>query len=342
MRAIRIHEHGGPEKLVLEEIAEPRANATEVLVKVKACALNHLDIWTRKGLPNVRIPLPIIPGSDISGEIAEAGNLVKDFRKGDPVIVSPGISCGGCYFCVNGEENLCRDYKIFGYMIDGGYAEYVCVPERNLVHKPENISYEEAAAIPLVSLTAWNMLVKKAKIKPGELVLVIGAGSGVGSVAIQIAKILGGIVIATAGSDEKLEKAASLGAQYLINHSKQDIYEEVKRITNKRGVDIIFEHAGEAVWEKCIMSLAIKGRLITCGATTGHLGKTDIRYLFSRQLSIIGSYMGTKADLMESLEFYKRGLLKAIVDRTFSLSEAAHAHRYLEDRNHFGKVILLP
>lgn len=342
MRAVRIHEHGGPEKLILEEINEPKVNASEVIVRVKACAINHLDIWTRKGLPNVRIPLPIIPGSDISGEIVEIGNLVKDFKKGDSVIVSPGISCGSCYYCTNGEENLCRGYKILGYMVDGGYAEYVCVPERNLIHKPENLSYEEAAAIPLVSLTAWNMLVKKAKIKPGEFVLVIGAGSGVGSIAVQIAKLFGGIVLATAGSDEKLNKAASLGAQYLINHSKQDIYEEVRKITDKRGVDIVFEHAGEAVWEKCIMSLAPKGRLVTCGATTGPFGKTDIRYIFSRQLSIIGSYMGTKADLLECLEFYKKGLLRAIVDRKFDLSEAPDAHRYVEQRNHFGKVIIRP
>jgi NADPH:quinone reductase-like Zn-dependent oxidoreductase len=289
MKAVVFHEHGGIDKLRYEDRPEPVVRDNEVLVRVKACARNHLDIWARIGLPGIQIPLPHISGNDICGEVTRVGRLVTRVQSGDNVIVSPGISCGVCEYCLSGRDSMCRSYKIIGYLTDGGYAELVSVPEVNIIPKPESLRPEEAAAIPLVFMTAWHMLVTRAGISPSEYVLVLGAGSGVGTAAIQIAKLWGARVIATAGSEPKLELAKMLGADEVINHSEQDILAEAKRITKKRGVDVVFEHVGSATWEKSISALAVGGRLVTCGATTGYMGQTDIRYLYSRQLSILGS-----------------------------------------------------
>jgi NADPH:quinone reductase-like Zn-dependent oxidoreductase len=237
---------------------------------------------------------------------------------------------------------MCRSYKIIGYLTDGGYAELVSVPEANVISMPEWLKPEEAAAVPLVFMTAWHMLVTNAKVLPGEHVLVLGAGSGVGSAAIQIAKLSGARVIATAGSEEKLKLARALGADELINHSKKDIAAEARGITEKRGVDIVFEHVGSATWEKSIRSLAPGGRLITCGATSGYAGQTDIRYLYSRQLSIMGSYMASKGELLKVIELVKQRRLKPVVDKVYPLAEAARAQERMEKREHFGKIVLRP
>jgi NADPH:quinone reductase-like Zn-dependent oxidoreductase len=340
MKAIVFHQHGGPEVLKYMDVPEPVIRPNEVLVRVKACALNHLDLWVRGGIPGVPIPLPHIPGSDVSGEIAQIGAEVSTVRVGQKVVLAPGVTCGKCAACIAGQDNRCRQFTNLGYMIDGGCAEFVRVPEVNCLPYPENLSWEEAASIPLVFQTAWHMLLARAELQPGEDVLVLGAGSGVGSAAIQIAKFFGARVLATAGSDEKLQKAKELGADYLINHKTQKIREEVRRITGKRGVDVVFEHVGTATWDDSLASLAPSGRLVTCGATTGYDAKIDLRFLFSRQLSLLGSYMGTKSELHSVMRLVSTGRLKPIVDRIFPLAEAAAAHTYLESSAQFGKVVL--
>lgn len=325
-----------------EDVAEPEISPSEVLVNVKACALNHLDIWLREGLPGIKIPLPHILGADISGIIAETGSEVMHVKKGDEVLLSPGLSCGVCSQCLSGRDNICRYYSIIGYMTDGGYAEYVKAPAGNAIPIPEGLNFNEAAAVPLVFLTAWHMIVGRAKLKPGEDILIHAAGSGVGSAAVQIAKLFGARVIATAGSDEKLNKAGELGADDVINYTKSDFLEEVRRITGKKGVEVVIEHVGPATWEKSMLSLAKNGRLVTCGATTGPVGKIDFRYLFSKHLTIYGSYMGTKGELLEVLKFFPRKKLKPVIDTVLSLKEAGEAHRLMEDRRQFGKIVLNP
>jgi len=340
MKAVIFSQHGGPDVLRYADVPEPAAGPNDVVVRVRACALNHLDLWVRNGLPGVSVPLPHILGSDIAGEIASVGREVSGLKTGEKILLSPGICCGHCAQCAAGKDSQCREYTLFGYMVPGGYAEYVKAPVVNAIPMPSNLSFEQAAAVPLVFLTAWHMLITRANLKPAEEVLVLGAGSGVGSAAIQIAKTAGARVIATAGSEEKLAKARELGANETILHSKQDIAKEVKRLTSGWGVDIVFEHVGEATWEKSIRSLAVGGRLVTCGATTGFEGKIDIRYLFTRQLSILGSYMGGKAELLSVLELVRRDALKPVIDKIFPLEQAAQAHKRLESREQFGKVVL--
>ena len=341
MKAVRFHRHGGPEVLRYEDDApDPVPGNGEVLVSVRACALNHLDLWARNGLPNVKIPLPHISGSDISGVVEWVPDGEREFKKGAEVIVNPGISCGRCEKCLLGMDNQCRFYTIVGYEVDGGYAELVKVPRTNLIAKPSEMDFVEAASFPLVFLTAYHMLVNKARVQAGESVLVLGAGSGVGSAAIQVAKLFGANVIATAGEDEKLVKAKELGADQTINHRTQDIAEEARKLTGKRGVDVVVEHVGEATWEKSLRSLAKGGRLVTCGATTGAEGITDLRYVFSRELSLHGSYMGSKGELLKVVELFRGGKLKKVVDSVYPLKDAHAAQERMERSEHFGKIVL--
>jgi NADPH:quinone reductase-like Zn-dependent oxidoreductase len=340
MKAIIYSEHGGPEVLQYTDVAKPQIDAFDVLVRVRACALNHLDLFLRGGLPGIKIPLPHIPGSDIAGEVAEIGAKVTGLKVGERVLLQPGISCGRCAQCLAGNDNYCRQYILFGQMVDGGCAEYVKSAAVNVVPMPENMSFEEAAAFPLVSLTAWHMQITRAQLKPAETVLVLGAGSGVGAAAIQIAKATGARVIATAGTKEKVKKGKELGADSMILHSENDIAEEVKRMTNRRGVDVVFEHVGQATWDQSVRSLTAGGRLVTCGATTGYDAKIDLRFLFTRQLSILGSFMGSKAELFSALELYRRGLLKPVIDVVLPLEKCAEAHARLEHREQFGKIVL--
>lgn len=340
MKAVIFDHHGGPEVLKLTEVPIPKIGYGEVLVRVRACALNHLDIWTRQGMPGVKIPLPHILGSDISGEVVEIGEGVKEVVLGQKVVVAPGVACNVCNICRTGQDNLCPHYKILGYLMDGGYAEYIRVPQVNLYPMPENLNFVEAAAIPLVFMTAWHMLITRAQLKPSETVLILAGGSGVGSAAIQVAKLAGAQVITTAGNDEKLTKAKILGADYLINHATQDIADRVKDITHHRGVDVVMEHVGEATWEKSLASLKPGGRLVTCGATSGPQVQLDLRRLFVHQWSLLGSYMGTRAELQIVLELVTQKKLWPVVDRTFPLAEAAKAHAYLENKEQFGKVVL--
>lgn len=341
MRAVRLHAFGGTEQLVYEESApEPEVGAGKVKVRVHACALNHLDIWVRNGIPAYKTPLPHILGSDIAGEVAEVGEGVRDWGKGDEVILYPVISCGKCRFCKIGRENLCVEVQVIGAHRAGGYAEYIVVPERNLLHKPANLSFEEAAAFPLVFLTAWHMLMTHARLQPGEWVLVMGGSSGVGSAAIQIAKLRGALVIATAGNDAKMERCRTLGADFVVNHSDPNWHKQVREATEGEGIDVVFEHVGQAVFEACIKLLNRGGRLVTCGATTGSEAKFDIRYVFSRELEIHGTYIGTRAELEQILPHMVYERLRPIVDSVYDLKDARAAHEKLESRDFFGKIVL--
>jgi NADPH:quinone reductase-like Zn-dependent oxidoreductase len=340
MKAVRIHEFGGPEVLKYEDLPEPELRRDEVMIRVKACALNHLDLWVRRGLPG--ITLPRVLGSDVSGDIAAVGDYVSHLQVGQRVLVAPMTFCGHCHMCGFGQQNFCPRFSVLGTQTDGGYRELMSVRGDLVIPIPSEITYDEAAAVPLVFLTAWHMLVVRARIKPGDVVLVLGAGSGVGSAAIQIVKLWGGTVITTAGSDAKLEHAKEIGADYVIDHYRQKISEEVRKITAKRGVDIVIEHVGEATWAESAKSLRPGGTLVTCGATTGPNASLDLRFLFSRQLSLLGSYMGNMGDLHEVLKHIFKGKLKAVVDKSLPLHEAAAAHIRLENREQFGKIVLNP
>ncbi|HZY46839.1 MAG TPA: zinc-binding dehydrogenase [Candidatus Bathyarchaeia archaeon] len=337
---MRFHEFGGLEKLRYEDALTPTIGPSEVLVKVRACALNHLDIWARSGTRSERIPIPHISGSDISGEIAETGDMVKGHIKGEKVLIAPGISCGVCNYCTNGWDSLCDSYRIVGYETQGGYAEYVSVPGDNLLSVPDKLSFEQAAAVPLVFLTAWHMLVTRAHLAPGETVLVWAAGSGVGSAAVQVAKLLSAKVITTVGNDAKKEKAQKLGADSVLNHNTQDIPSEIKRITNGRKVDVVFDHIGQATWDKSMRSMAPAGRLVNCGVTSGGKAEIDIRFVFVKQFSLLGSYMGGRGELLKVLGFFEDGNLKPVVDSTFPLADAAKAQEKMEKSQHFGKIVL--
>jgi NADPH:quinone reductase-like Zn-dependent oxidoreductase len=340
MKAIIFNQHGGPDVLQLTKVADPQIKANEVLVEVRACALNHLDVWVRNGLPGITIPLPHIPGCDVAGVVREVGELVTWAKAGDEVMVQPGVSCGHCADCLAGRDNMCDEYDIIGYRRDGGYAELVAVPGVNLITKPKDLSWEEASALPLVTLTAWHMLMARANVRPDEVVLIHAAGSGVGSIGIQIAKLLGARVIATASSDEKLAKARELGADETINYSGDDWPKQVKRLTNGRGVDVVFEHTGAVTWPGSILSLKKGGRLVTCGATSGFDAHTDLRHVFYRHLTILGSMMGSKADLLAAMKFIESGQIRSVVDRVLPLEEARKAHELMEDRAQFGKLVL--
>jgi NADPH:quinone reductase-like Zn-dependent oxidoreductase len=339
MKAIRFHAHGGPDVLRYEEAPNPVPGPGEALVRVRACALNHLDLWQRRGMERVQIPFPHISGADVAGEVISAPH--GEFAAGRRVMLQPGLSCGRCTACLEGRDNECPNYDVLGYRSDGGYAEIVKVPIQNLIAIPDAIGFVEAAAFPLVFLTAWHMLMTRARLRAGEDVLVLGAGSGVGQAAIQIAWRHGARVFATAGSDEKLARARQLGAYDVINHTTQDVPGRIRDFTNGRGVDVVVEHVGVATWEKSLKSLARGGRLVTCGATTGYDARIDLRALFARQISLLGSYMGRKGELLRAAQFFFAGELRPVVDRTLPLSEAAEAHRTLESRQQFGKLVLV-
>lgn len=342
MKAVRIHRHGGPEELVYEEVPEPRIRADQVLVRVRACALNHLDLFVRAGIRGMQFPMPHVLGSDIAGEVVEVGGLCQRVKPGWRVLLSPGLSCRQCEQCLSGRDNFCRRYTLHGYAAEGGNTELLAAPEYAVIPIPDDFGFLEAAAVPLVFLTAWHMLMARAQLQPGEDVLVLAAASGVGSAAIQIARMFRCRVIATAGGEAKLAKARELGADHVIDHYRQDISAEVKRITGKRGVDVVFEHVGTATWAKSVESLAAGGRLVTCGATTGYDARVDLRYLFSKQHSLLGSFMGSMGELHQVLKFVFRRQLKPVIDRVFPLQETRAAHEYLERKEQLGKILVTP
>ena len=340
MKAVLFRSHGGPDKLSYEDLPTPTIGPEDVLVRVKACALNHLDMWIREGSPAYPMPLPHVLGSDAAGIVEEVGAQVDSVTAGQRVFVSPGISCWKCEQCLAGRDNMCRSYGLLGAMTHGSYAEYVKVPFRNVLPIPENLSFEQASAFPLVSVTASHMLFALAGLQHGETVLIMGAGSGVGTMAIQMAKLAGARVMTTVGSDDKIPKAVILGADAVIHHGREKVSERVKLLTEGRGVDVVIEHIGPEVWDTCLASLARGGRLITCGATTGGEVKLNLRYVFSRQLTIKGSYMGTRAELVKAAVLMGQGRLISVIDRTFPLQEARVAQQLMLGRQFFGKIVL--
>ena len=344
---------GGPEVLQPGELPDLRPGPGQVLVRVRACALNHLDVWVRQGAASRELPLPHVLGSDVAGEVVEFGPRapddspgmqgardVDDLQPGDRVLVNPGISCGRCRACLGGRDNLCPSYRIIGEHMRGGYAEHLVVPRQNLEGMPANLDFARGAAIPLASLTAWQMVVEKARVQPGDTILVMAAGSGVSTWALQIALLHGATVIVTAGSDEKLEHARALGAQHAINYRTTDYVKAVKDITGGRGVEAAIDHTGAENWGSTIRALAWGGRLVTCGATSGNQAVTPLAHVFYRQLEILGSTMASKSALPRILQHVDAGRLKPVVAQEMPLEAAQHAHRLMESRDFFGKIVL--
>lgn len=339
MLSIRIHRHGGPEVLQIDDVPEPSPGPHEVFVQTKATSLNHMDVWVRSGIPGIG-KLPLVLGCDASGVVESVGSDVTGFKLGDRVLLFPLFSCGHCAACLSGRVSLCREFKIPGEHVDGTHREYFCAPETHLIKLDGRVPFETAAAFPLTYITAWHMLVANGKIAANQDVLVIAAGSGVGSAAVQIAKHFGCRVIATAGGKEKMELSRALGADATVDHYAESISKRVKEFTGGKGVEVIFEHVGEKVWDECLKSLAWGGRLVTCGATSGPHVKMDLRHIFIKQQRIIGSTMGTKAELEEIHRLVADGSLKPVVAKTFPYTEVRDAHEYLEKSKGFGKVIL--
>ncbi len=341
MQAWVIRQHGGIEALEREEREEPVAEAGHVVVDVRAVGVNHLDLWVRRGVPGVRFPLPIIPGSDVCGVISSVGADVHDLAVGSEVIVAPALSCGRCAACHHGRDHQCRAYRILGEHCDGGYTERIAVPRTSIFPKPPTLDFATGAAIGIPFLTAWHMLVARAELRPGETVLVQAAGSGVGSAAVQIAKLWGATVIATTGSDTKGARARALGADEVLCYANEDIGARVRQLTGGRGVDVVIEHVGAATWEASLRALGWHGRLVTCGATTGADVQVNLRQLFFKQLSLLGSTMGSKGELWDILAHIAAGRLRPVVDRTLPLQEARTAHALIEARQVFGKLVLV-
>ncbi len=346
MKATVFHEHGGPDVLSFEDIDTPTIEANQVLIKVNYVALNHLDLFIRGGIPGLKLEMPHILGSDISGEITEVGSKVSDsLEVGQKIIVDPGVSCGVCEFCIRGQESLCSSYGIIGEHYRGGYAEYLNVAAQNVIPIPKEsgLDMAGAASIPLTLMTAWRMLMTKAQVKAGDDVLIIGIGGGVALAGLQIAKAAGARVIVTSSSDKKLEKAYTLGADEGINHNETpDYHKEIYRLTNKRGVDIVVDSVGQATWARSMKSLRKGGKLVTCGATSGPIAETNVNLLFWKQLEILGSTMGSRDELRTALKLVWNGTIRPTVDRILPLSKAQEAHELLEQGAQMGKLVLKP
>jgi NADPH:quinone reductase-like Zn-dependent oxidoreductase len=347
VRAVVLREHGGPELLALGEFPDPAPAADEIVVRVRACGVNNLDTQIRRGIPGVAIAMPHILGCDIAGEVAALGSgavaargALGPIAVGDLVVVAPGAGCGACAACWHGDESACPRYAMLGYQRHGGYAELVRAPAASVIRVSARWSPEEWASAPLVFLTAWHMLIGRARLRPGEIVLVHAAGSGVGIAATQIANRAGARVIATAGSEAKLEKAKELGADAGVLYGEPGWHKEVRRLTGGEGVNVVVEHTGAETWTGSLASLARRGRLVTCGATSGPQAAIDIRHLFVKQLSLLGSYMGSRRELIEVLALLERGEVRPVVDTVLPLAEARAAHERVASRDLFGKVVL--
>ena len=340
MRAAALVKHGGPDAIEIVELPERDPGPGEVRLTVHASALNHLDVWVRRGWPGLNLKMPHVLGADVAGAVESVGPGVKCWSVGDPALVTPGFGCGGCAACLGGDESLCDDYKIYGEGVPGGMSERFVVPASHLLPMPRRLSFAEAAALPLTLMTAWRMLMVRGHLRPGETVLIQAAGSGVGSVGLQIASAAGARVIAGASSEEKRLHAERLGAHAAIDTSIPGWRKEVKRVLDGGGVDLVFEHVGGAVFEESLTTLRRGGRLVTCGATAGAAAAVDLRHLFFKQLSLIGSTMGSRADLAPALALVRRGKISPVVYKVLALDEVREAQRLLEEREAIGKVVL--
>jgi NADPH:quinone reductase-like Zn-dependent oxidoreductase len=343
LKAIVMHERGGPEVLRYEDFPTPEPGPGEVLIRVRACGLNHLDVFTRRGEQGRRVNLPHILGVETAGEVATLGEGVTGLRVGDRVVSGPGIWCGVCEFCRAGQENMCVKRLIVGVDVHGGYAEYIKLPAYVLGLLPDGVSFEQGATTLVAFGTAWHMLVDRAKLQPGETLLVLAAGSGVGMAAVQVGKYLGARIIATASTDDKLAHARTLGADETINYSQQPRFARaVRKLTDGRGADVVFEHVGTDTWKDSVAALAIGGRLVTCGSTTGRWGETDLWSLFAKQAALLGSFSSSQANFRTVLQLVGEGKFKPVIDSVLPLPAAAEAHRRLEARQVFGKIVLQP
>ena len=342
MQAVQFTEHGGTDVIEYGDFPDPEPGPDEVLVDIKAGALNHLDVWTRRGLPGVNLEMPHIPGSDGAGEVLEVGDSVTRFEPGDHVALSAGVANGGDEFSRKGDMTLAPDFRIIGEHMPGVHAELAAMPEDNLVPVPDHVDWKTAGSASLVFQTAWRMLVDRGRLKPGEKVLVLGASGGVGHAAVQIADYAGAEVYATASSDEKLEYARECGAEHVINYAEDDFANEIRELTNKRGVDMVVDHVGAATYPDSLKSLTKGGRLVTCGATTGPNPDAGLNRIFWNQLEIIGSTMATPGQVDEVLDLVWKGELEPRIREVLPMSETAHAHELLENREGFGKVVVVP
>ena len=341
MKAVRVHAHGGVDQLRYEDAPDPKITSTkDVIVKLEAAALNHIDIWVRMGATGMSIPMPHIVGADGAGIVAGVGSEVKNVKTGDKVCLYSFTGCGECEFCLTDRDFMCIRVRSLGERLDGTYAEFVKVAPENCFPIPSYMTFDEAAAFPLVFVTVWRMLVTNARLRPGESLLIIGIGGGVASAALQVAKRLGTRVVVTSGSDEKLERAKTLGADYGINHRKKDFAEEVKRLTDDRGVDVVLDSVAGEVWQKSLRSLAHGGRLVTCGATAGGEPEDDLNVMISKELKIYGSTLGSREDFRQLLSFLNTTQIHPIIDRKFPLREARDAQQRMEEARQFGKIVL--
>lgn len=342
MKAIVVRAHGGLEALEIVDRPAPEPRADEALVEVRAAALNHLDLWVRKGVQGHKFPLPIVPGCDGAGIVRKVGALVENAKPGDRVAFAPGIGCGACSECAGGDDHLCRRYGILGETRDGTCAEFVVVPARNLLPLAPESPFEAAAAVPLAYLTAWGMIHRRAAVRPGDLVVVLAAGSGVSVAALQLLKLHGCRTIAVASTPEKLARAAALGAEATIDSAREDVLARVRDLTGKAGVDVVIDHVGEATIGASLRMLKKGGRVVTCGATSGPRLEADLRLVFFKSLGILGSTMGSLGDLHRVWGLFRRGAFAPSIDSVFPLAKVADAHARLESRAAFGKVVLVP
>ncbi|MBS1785686.1 MAG: zinc-binding dehydrogenase [Acidobacteria bacterium] len=342
----RVQEHGPTGSVIREAFDPPSPGPGWARIALRAMALNHLDLWTTWGLEGVKLPIPITPGCDGAGVVEAVGEgsaLPPGVELGSSVMIAPGLSCGVCAACLRGDDMACAAYKVLGHMCDGTAATHVLVPAANLLPIPPNWDFKQAAAFPLVYLTAWEMLHRKAKLQPGESVLVWGGGSGVGSAALQLARLLGGHALAVVGDDAKAMRCWELGAEHVIVRTREDVAKKVRELTGKRGVEVVFEHTGTATWGASMAAVARGGRIVTCGSTTGVETPLNLRALFAKQITILGSYMGRREHLWTLLEFIKRNPTNPpffpVVDRVFRLEDYPEAQRHLEAGKGFGKVV---
>jgi NADPH:quinone reductase-like Zn-dependent oxidoreductase len=340
VKAVYYEAHGGADVLQYGELPEPEVRPGTVKVAVRAASLNHIDLWLRRGLPGITIPFPHVPGCDAAGVVVELGEGATGLEVGERVVMNPSISCGRCEFCVRGDATLCTSYQLVGETVSGTCCEYIVIPAQNAIPIPDHLSFEDAASIPMVFVTAWRMLITRARLRAGEDVLVLGASAGVGIACIQIAKVAGARVFAAASSKEKLDLCRALGADVLIDYTRDDFARKVRELTRKRGVDVVVDYIGKETWVRSLKSLARGGRLVTCGATTGHDPRTDLKHIFFRQLEIIGSTMGSRNELMAPLELIFRGRMRPVVSETYDLKDLAEAHRSMEERRSLGKIVI--
>ena len=341
VKAIVFYEQGEIDKLVYQDHPDPEINFAEILVKVGACAVNRLDLNARAYRPEIQV-FPHILGSDIAGEVVGIGSEVDTVAIGDRVVLSPNIPCKQCRDCLNGDENLCDHQQLLGFQTHGGYAELVKAPAQNAIGISEQLSYPNAAALPIAYLTAWHMLVTRAAIKSDDDILILAVGSGVGSAGLQIAKLHGAKVFAASSTDEKLNYAKKIGADFVINYRETDFAEAVLELTDGRGVDVVFEHVGAATWDQSIASLAKNGRLVTCGATTGNIGEINIRKMYQKQITLLGSALGTITELRTIVSLADQGKMSPIIDSILPLVNAQESHQIMEKRENFGKICLIP